>query len=123
MPIFKVSNQSLRWLFAELVVIVLGILTAFQVNNWNSARIERAAEKTALEQLLVDIRSDNVKNARALRTWERQLAGVYQLREQLAGGEPRSREKISEAFQNAYPTNRRQRTLKMFEALKENNQF
>ena len=82
----------MRWLFAELVVVVLGILIAFQVDNWNNLRIERSSERTALEQIILDIESDIERNSEALSQWQGQLNGVIRLRSSLSGPEPRSRE-------------------------------
>jgi len=38
MPIFKIPNQSIRWLFAELIIVVLGIVIGFQVSQWGESR-------------------------------------------------------------------------------------
>jgi len=38
MPFLNAPNQSVRWLFAELLVVVIGILIAFQVDEWREHR-------------------------------------------------------------------------------------
>jgi hypothetical protein len=50
-------NQSkpLRWFFAELLVIVLGISIAFQVDDWQQRREDKALEIKALHEVLGDL--------------------------------------------------------------------
>lgn len=54
MPILGHKIQSIRWLLAELFVIVLGITIAFQVEEWRSELSERRSEKAVLESILND---------------------------------------------------------------------
>lgn len=58
MPTLNLSNQSLRWLLAELLVIVLGILIAFQVEEWRTDLADRRAEEISLSAFLRDLNSD-----------------------------------------------------------------
>lgn len=60
MPLLKSNNQSYRWLFAELSVIVLGVLIAFQVDEWRSERELREQEIAQLYALHDDF-TENVK--------------------------------------------------------------
>ena len=52
-----ITNQasSFRWLFAELLVIVLGILVAFQVEEWRQYRQDRVTELEMLESIHRDV--------------------------------------------------------------------
>ena len=54
MPIFKMPNQSFRWLFSELTVVVTGILVAFQIEGWRNGLADLEAEQTALIGILSD---------------------------------------------------------------------
>ncbi len=47
-------------LFAELTIIVVGVLIAMAVDSWNTARGERALEQHYLLSLAADLRSDSV---------------------------------------------------------------
>lgn len=58
MPIFKLPSQSFRWLFAELTTVVLGILIAFQVEEWRMTRSEENLMRSNLEEILVDLVDD-----------------------------------------------------------------
>lgn len=51
----KAGRQSVRWLLAELLVVVVGILIAFQIDEWSSARIERRQEVASLQAILRDL--------------------------------------------------------------------
>lgn len=65
------SGMYLKYAFGEILLVVLGILIALQINNWNEAR----KEDKALKEYLVKIRShtredlqelDKISNGRAL---------------------------------------------------------
>jgi|GEM_PF-1995970 len=58
MPIFNTSNKSFSWLFAELLVVVLGILIAFQVEEWRTNLSDRQQERAVLENILADLRNE-----------------------------------------------------------------
>jgi hypothetical protein len=56
------ENRFVKYLFyavGEVVLVVIGILIALQVNNQNDFRKERVLEKTLLKNLLKDLESDN----------------------------------------------------------------
>lgn len=46
----KVSRYVI-YALGEIVLVVIGILIALQVNNWNLERIDQKAEKNALQDL------------------------------------------------------------------------
>lgn len=58
MPLLKAPQQSIRWLLAELVVVVLGVLIAFQVDAWNQGRLEQRRAVQYAERLLGNIQAD-----------------------------------------------------------------
>ena len=41
----------LRYAIGEILLLIIGILVALQINNWNEARKTKLEEKTALQQL------------------------------------------------------------------------
>jgi len=49
------SGKYLKYAFGEVVLVVVGILIALQINNWNTNRIERNLEFQYLESLKTDI--------------------------------------------------------------------
>lgn len=58
MAILRIPNQSTRWLLAELLIIVVGILVAFQVEEWRSNLADRASELVALSGVSADLEYD-----------------------------------------------------------------
>ena len=53
------AKKSIRKWGGEFLVIVLGILAALAIDNWNSDRQDRQLERTYIESLLDDLRSDD----------------------------------------------------------------
>ena len=60
MVIQRFSRNGFNWKYAlgELFLIVLGILIALKVNNWNEKRIEKKIVLTYLERIQVDLTQD-----------------------------------------------------------------
>lgn len=52
------SARYLKYAIGEIILVVIGILIALQINNWNENRKERAQETVLLEQLLSDFNSN-----------------------------------------------------------------
>lgn len=53
----KTSNY-LKYAIGEIVLVVIGILIALQINNWNESRKERKRESNYIELLTTDLISD-----------------------------------------------------------------
>lgn len=47
----------------EIILVMIGILLALQVNNWNEANQRNATEIKLLRELLVNLRNDSIDNA------------------------------------------------------------
>ena len=90
--------KPLRWLLAELIVIVLGILIAFQVEDWRQERENKGSEVKAFEEVLSDLDSIELVLLDAIETAEKstpsavKLVGLIQTRE---GGEEEFLESIA----------------------------
>lgn len=52
------TSKYLKYAIGEIVLVVIGILIALQINNWNETRKERIQETILLEQLLSDFNSN-----------------------------------------------------------------
>jgi hypothetical protein len=50
--------KYLRYAIGEIVLVVIGILIALQINNWNQNRIERLKEFEILQDLSNELKSD-----------------------------------------------------------------
>ena len=51
--------KYLRYAIGEIVLVVIGILIALQINNWNEQRKDRIIEKQILDEMLISLKSDN----------------------------------------------------------------
>ena len=53
------TAKYLRYAIGEILLVMIGILLALQVNNWNNSRIESKREQTILKNLHSDF-SENI---------------------------------------------------------------
>ena len=54
------TGKYLKYAIGEIVLVVIGILIALQINNWNENRKTHRKEVILAEQLLEDARADSV---------------------------------------------------------------
>ncbi|WP_163322632.1 DUF6090 family protein [Draconibacterium mangrovi] len=52
--------KYLRYAVGEILLVVIGILIALQINNWNSNRIDRLKEREYLENFLEELKRDSL---------------------------------------------------------------
>jgi len=52
------SIKYLRYAIGEIILVVIGILIALQINNWNVERKDRKIEISYLERLLSEVKKD-----------------------------------------------------------------
>ena len=55
------TSKYLKYAIGEIVLVVIGILIALQINSWNQDRIEHKETKVLLSNLSLDI-EENIKN-------------------------------------------------------------
>lgn len=60
-------SKYLLYAIGEIVLVVIGILIALQVNNWNEDKKERRQEATYLTRLLEDFQRDSLSLAGSIR--------------------------------------------------------
>ena len=51
-------GKYLKYAIGEILLVVIGILIALQINNWNERRIESAEEQKILKNLKIDFDND-----------------------------------------------------------------
>ena len=56
--------KYLRYAIGEIVLVMVGILLALQVNNWNQERKNNSLRKSYIENLIADLKKDieNLEN-------------------------------------------------------------
>ena len=52
------TGKYLKYALGEIVLVMIGILLALQINNWNNDRIERKLETNILSEILVNLEKD-----------------------------------------------------------------
>ena len=53
-------SKYLLYAVGEIVLVVIGILIALQLNNWNEQRKERIKESLLIDQMILDARADSL---------------------------------------------------------------
>ena len=73
------ENKLTRYLFyafGEIILVMIGILLALQVNNWNEERKSRDKEAILVNNIVEDLNSDAAHMDRALEELDEQLVVV-----------------------------------------------
>ena len=53
------TGKYLKYAIGEILLVVIGILIALQINNWNTKKNTELKEKDALTEIFQDLKSDN----------------------------------------------------------------
>tara|TARA_R110002051_G_scaffold313163_1_gene388977 strand:- start:8492 stop:8884 length:393 start_codon:yes stop_codon:yes gene_type:complete len=52
------TGKYLKYAIGEIVLVVIGILVALQINNWNQTRLNRSFEVTMLKEIKSSLEQD-----------------------------------------------------------------
>jgi len=61
------TGKYLKYAIGEIVLVVIGILIALQINNWNTNKIDRKLELTILKEITVVLKKDILNVERQLK--------------------------------------------------------
>jgi hypothetical protein len=66
------ARKYFKYAFGEIVLVVIGILIALQINNWNELQKNKKQELVILTNILQDIKEDEIglKNIIEKRTYK-----------------------------------------------------
>jgi len=77
------TGKYLKYAIGEIILVVLGILIALQINNWNEQRKDRKEELVALQDLKMEFESNKIDidslfefKARMIKIWDNYLTTV-----------------------------------------------
>jgi hypothetical protein len=73
------TGRYLKYAIGEIVLVMIGILLALQVNNWNTERLNKQTEHDYYCQLVVDFESDKVELLERLKAAEKRIQTSKQL--------------------------------------------
>jgi hypothetical protein len=54
------TSKYFKYAIGEIILVVIGILIALQINNWNEARKTKLTEAIKLNKLLLDLKLDSI---------------------------------------------------------------
>ena len=58
------TGKYLKYAIGEIILVMIGILLALQINNWNEQRKAKVKEAALLLNLTQDLRSDSISFSR-----------------------------------------------------------
>lgn len=71
-------SKYLLYAVGEIMLVVIGILIALQINNWNEDRKEKKLEKVFLQGIISDLSQDTLTLNKVIRTHKIRLAHLLQ---------------------------------------------
>jgi hypothetical protein len=69
-------RKYLLYAIGEIILVVIGILIALQINNWNEGNKDRQVEKQILENIVTDLKEDTVHLTQRIRLSQREYAAL-----------------------------------------------
>ena len=60
MTLWNKTGKYLKYTIGEIVLVVIEILIALSINNWNNNRIKKEQLNTFLERLVEDLQNDKL---------------------------------------------------------------
>lgn len=73
------TSKYLLYAIGEIILVVIGILIALQINNWNQSRKEHIEERAILEQVRTEFQSNLKQLDEKIAIRDRQLSGAQDL--------------------------------------------
>jgi hypothetical protein len=73
------TGQYFKYAIGEIILVVIGILIALQINNWNEQRKDKVKEQILLKQLQEDYQSNLLQLEEKMATREKMLISAVQL--------------------------------------------
>ena len=80
-----VKDQNWFAVALDFFIVVVGILIAFQITNWNEGRADRQKEAEFFENVLENLRSDLVEYDSTLTVTEWRMSAINQLNREITG--------------------------------------
>jgi hypothetical protein len=92
------AGRYFKYAIGEIILVVIGILIALQINNWNETRIEKEQEKDILQSLQLDFRADVKEISVKLAYEEDMIVGFTNCLEILTNNKKATKAEFKENF-------------------------
>ena len=73
------TGKYFKYAIGEIVLVVIGILIALQINNWNQNRLKKIQVNTYLESITTDLKSDISLYQRSIDIYEKHIKNISQV--------------------------------------------
>ena len=73
------TGKYFKYAIGEIILVVIGILIALQINNWNQNRLQKTQVNTYLKSIITDLTSDINVYARNLNTYDKHTENISRI--------------------------------------------
>ncbi|SRR6056297_886641 len=73
------TGKYFKYAIGEILLVVIGILIALGINNWNEQRKNRILEQNYIQELKIDLQRDSIAIKNLLKRSKTQVKAKYQL--------------------------------------------
>ena len=102
----KRTAKYLRYAVGEIVLVVIGILIALQINNWNESRRQLTREEQFITGVMVDLRQDRNFIELVIKIAEPRIEAYKKISRELTVSQDLDREILASMFQKYFVSQR-----------------
>ena len=95
------TGKYLKYAIGEIVLVMIGILLALQVNNWNEQRVTNKLEVSTLQELITTLVQDTIKLKNELIKFENKFNQINLLLNHITNRQP-YHDSLDTYFRDAY---------------------
>ena len=111
------TGKYFKYAIGEIILVVIGILIALQINNWNTQNKQRVIEIKVLKELQVAIKSDFKNFDQNIKDYKKVRRSLKIIKEQLEIEIPNN-DSLHYAFRNSLFNNQMEPNLGAYETIK-----
>jgi hypothetical protein len=98
------TTNYLKYAIGEIVLVVIGILIALSINNWNQSRLERIEEKSILANIHDEFLSNKVELEKSIAIYKSAMKGNMRLMELIGSNSVQlQKQNLDSLFYQALP--------------------
>jgi len=73
------TGKYFKYALGEIVLVVIGILIALQINNWNQNRLKKKRINTYLKSMVTDLKADIIVYERNLKSFDNHIKNITRI--------------------------------------------